>query len=369
MVEHGLKLYESASPYPGISFEPGIHQKEPVNLNSNVVKRVRTGNPDSHIWNSELGERVCQYQPQILALDGTMPEFDNNLSLEDGLFIWVSLPARPGKINPQGTVFIIGGDLVDFHSPFRKMHHIGKASSELKQRSYGSYGADNQNQFMELGTSLGISVAMGAGFSLSQAKLARREFVKLLLGVGLATGTLINTLAVSTRFLAPVITPLTTSQESKDMFLAICELTRPRIWRRETVDFRTALLAAKTEDTYRYFGLPPTTRSSIVMGNAHTYEAERVIRSPSVRKKIIRDFAKKVVRVYDEVFARYPVMPVPEARKTLFDFMTKVEVVRMNDPGDTGSPYELPRAIMRNTNLVASFQSPQVEEAIADFCQ
>ena len=101
-----------------IHFEPGIHPT--IGIQVDALYSGYNAGENTHAWNSEVGERVSHYAPEVLAIDGFNPitqgkdetdkEYKERVEYYKG-FVWLILPERVSKINPSGSIFVVAGDL------------------------------------------------------------------------------------------------------------------------------------------------------------------------------------------------------------------------------------------------------------------
>lgn len=76
--------------YPNITFEPGIHAS-PAERDA-LEKSIKIGNTNSFSWNPEVGQRLQETHPLIMAIDG-VGLYYNVKKDQNGLRY--SLPLRP----------------------------------------------------------------------------------------------------------------------------------------------------------------------------------------------------------------------------------------------------------------------------------
>lgn len=101
--------------YRRVILEPGIHPlpiiPEPF---KKILDNYRAGDLTAHIWNREVAQRMAEYQPVVVGIDGLTPDFGTKWLGTPGINsgIWLSLPGRPNKINSQGKIFVVAGDLI-----------------------------------------------------------------------------------------------------------------------------------------------------------------------------------------------------------------------------------------------------------------
>lgn len=103
------------SPYRRVILEPGIHPTTPQGYQA-VTDRYFAGDLTAHSWNPQVAQRMHEYQPPVVAVDGLTPDWQAMVG-EIGLAainrgVWQLLPNRPSAVNQAGEVLVVGGDLL-----------------------------------------------------------------------------------------------------------------------------------------------------------------------------------------------------------------------------------------------------------------
>lgn len=140
----------------------------------------------------------------------------------------------------------------------------------------------------------------------------------------------------------------------------------PDIW----LDGRTAMLIAKHEDAMdslrdkKY--LPQTAKGAIIMGNAHVFKANLYMHDKTTRDTAILTFARQTIGIADKfIYDHYsfPTEQRAELTNLLLDYFSTLEINHVSDPGIPPG-VKLTDYIEENIRPVATFKSPQVENAI-----
>ena len=100
-----------------LHFESGRHPLTETEF-TKIYKDFYSGDLDSHSWNKEVSERIASYAfdapSLLLTIDGipTQPRSTYPLftPVEDAIYDWVRLPARPNMLNHTGKLYLVRGD-------------------------------------------------------------------------------------------------------------------------------------------------------------------------------------------------------------------------------------------------------------------
>jgi hypothetical protein len=351
---------ENGPKSPALYFEPALHPIGPTvaNLKRIIYDQFSTGNPDSHLWNPELAERLAAYQPKILAIDGLVAT--NPLSREDQIrsstdYLWVDLPGRPARINSRGQVLVLRGDLGDWSSV------VPPASETLKSWQ----GRRETLTIVGLATELMLPAELAIIYdtlkflsinddALAGRRINRRDFLKIV-GVTAAAGAL-----TFGRLFFPEFTYAAPSAEAKDFWVWLAGLGRPRIFRRQLAHFRTALVAEKTLEAQADLG-EMAQPGALVFGFVHAQEAIPILNDSAYRHALIQEGWEGFNRLLYRVAQRYPgSFSLIAAQEALKKRLAAVEILRVKDPGEPPYVPSLPERVAANVTLEHQFTSTQV---------
>lgn len=393
---------EKFKSYLNLRFEPAIHSggQEAWKV---IKDKFLKGDVTAHEFNPEVAVRMRKYAPEIIALDGSMPDF-LTFKLQDPTVInkvkglrWVHLPARPLDINPKGEVYSITGDPVGFfYWGIEKLNlsHQKDTNDQLDQNYMlntlydklknlqDKYEKDETKNFLYnevkaelyqylIGVGITGATLLHAAPSIYHKKISRRKFLGYSAGVTVGLG--LAATSFPTRGFSPIrekakdIAYSTTDEKTKDLFQTVAGIFKPRFNQRDFLDARTALLISKTQDAIDYMGKPSDTPAAVVMGAEHIYEADTFLNDPKARARIINTFVSRLVPLFDEVVSKFPKLSKKDARNALLDYIAQVDIIKIKDPGGPAQNPNLPNLVDQLVTLIDSFQSPQVEAAIAQF--
>ena len=319
------------SEYPNLRFEPGLHE------------RVDTPRPD---WNRQMARRLSQYNPEFLSIDGMQggSDLQFSLSLSEGF------PGRPDEINTKSEyIYIVRGDVFDYtQSNWSLEEQVAQALSDTNQLDKEARGGVVTEIFA---ASVLSSVILGVS---NRPVITRRDFLKKTLAYSAAFAIFGSRAGQVASMIAAPFTP---SETQRDVLLRVARLTKPiltkTLW---WVDGRTALLIAKTQDAIDLLQKPRQTSGAIVMGNAHMFMAETLLRDRSERQQKIRDFAKYTLETADSVLAEVqaPLDLQEQTRNAILNQISLFDILKI--PTQSSS-----------IELVSFHRSPQVEAALRDF--
>lgn len=348
---------EPISSRPVIHFESGMHPLG-FQAQNQVVQRFKdTGDLDTHIWNREVGKRIASYAYNdglVLAVDGVGPDpIDRSLATTDdhetATRNWVKLPARPLELTKSGTLYLVGADF----SPALGSYNHDEGEKELGEYARSLVG---ENALIAA-TLLGI---MGA----RQGKFNRRDFLK-------AAGAGVVLTAIRPAPL--VLAPASQSEEEQTAWQNLSNLLSPKLTSSVWTNGRTALLGAKMQDVAQS-GLVPgsdeKTQYAVVMGSGHQ-DRYGDFQQKQARDRAINSFAREIVEAGREIYAaanNISVDLVPDDHiNSLLDYLAKVDIIEVRDPREyANKDFYKSGLVSACFTEVTSFQSPQVESAIAD---
>lgn len=337
--------------YSGLRFEPGLHfGKSPS------------------VWNAEVKKRMKNYNLEIIAVDSWRPSRLEYVGREEALEYY--LPGQPSDINNvNNEIFAIRGDVSseayysDLVSPViqftgTRRDRFSEIMSKVKNIdergkfdfSIG-YGAENVATAL---TFMFFKTLAEKDFQ-RVSRVDRRGFFKL--GASFTGNALLGLLLA--RVATSVVAPLTVDEQSRDLMNRLASIVRPIYedggwW----VDGRTALLIAKTQDSIDILGKPRNTPGAIVMGSAHTFQAERLLSDDMLRENAIRKFGSKILLTVDSILDQYGSGNdvKSEAREAIISSIEFTDIVRI--PVFDGYQNDL--------MVVESFESPRVRRVLAD---
>lgn len=340
--------------YPNIRFEAGYHTNRPITDNVNV-------------WNPEVAKRLSEYQPELVAIDGCAPSRHGHIIPD---FILKSLPGLPSQISPsKSEIFVVRGDAVEYLEPAMDAATYYRLPVDLQEHCMDLFkdlqNFEQSNKVLDTlargGENLGLwglgTLLLRASYlTTGKSESTRREFLKMVAGAGAGLALLTAPIA---RLAASEGTATSETEQARESFQKIATLLRP-IFREGHwwLDGRTAILCAKIQDAIDILGKPKETNGAVIMGPAHTYEGDKLLKNRKARLQTIRRFAIKALSASDRIFDEYGFGAEYKeaARKSILDYLTLATIVRV--------PNIDRKSIEEQTKLIKTFVSPQIEEAI-----
>lgn len=372
--------------YPGIHFEPGIHPagRNAQEESDRIYARFQDGDPRAHIWNTKLLTRISRYQPRLLTIDSLVPAIGdlNRFGQQDNpeeKLLWLLLPGKPSEINNSGELFVIKGDFgyfgdflasfpnSDMQGALNKRHNQENIASSLKMRGeffvpsaiYTLYFCLKQAKDMR-GQPLTLEDMKKSLFQ----PITRRQFLK---NSGIIGTALILAASGYGRLSIPYNMGESINESDKELMLKLVEAARPRIFKLDQVDFRTAILIEKTQDAIDQLKLERPTPASIILGASHGYEARSLMESYENRRETIKSYTRHLMDILDLVSKDFPNVDKDKARRSLLDHISAFDVASITDPGDPPYSPSLPDVVARNVKPLGSFSSQRVRSALDSF--
>lgn len=354
-------------------------------------KEISSENPDNHVWNPELTNRLFSFAPQILTIDGLEPT--PTAETTDKKTIWLYSPGRPRKINPLGF-YTVSGDTASYtdiakeavtrtENTFDSTVNVNMAKLEDEDYVMSAYEQSYYKQLKRsvakiIGAEIIVSVILIKGShgllesppqELSQS-MGRRSFLKLLAGGASASVTagMLDTIKFGIK-LKPLNLAYSSTELQKETWqklISYVDDMPPDVW----IDGRTAMLIAKHEDAMNHLRenkyLTETSKGAIVMGEGHAFKAELFMHDKTSREAAIQAYAKHIYGIADRyIYDHYgfPAEQRAELTNNVLDYFSTVEINHVSDPGIPPG-VSLPDYIDTKIQPVATFKSPQVENAI-----
>ncbi|HVF69833.1 MAG TPA: hypothetical protein VNA13_04705, partial [Xanthomonadales bacterium] len=278
-IAEGFRQKESDPRGRVIRFEEGIHPDKAGPL----LQEIDRGNPNAFAWNSAVSTRMRTYSPDYVAIDG-LEHFSQSNEIAIKRAIWISLPARPSKLNSEGRIYVVAGD-----------NALAYLQDSVTESSLAAVGRNLL--FVGAGATAGVAAQKGAEGVIDhqkEPKPTRRQFlgyVGALTGYGLAS-------AVHLTAQSPWPSTQQVLRGVSNSLEPLCFLSGETV-----IKGRTALLIAKMEDALKY--LPPQLNSSsvgsIVMGSAHTFDVDEMLSSKEKRAKYIRAYAQMLMERFVDI--------------------------------------------------------------------
>jgi len=345
--ERVVSQKEKKNEYPNIHFEPGEHPDKTEEY-LEIYERFKTGDLRAHGWNEEVLQRLKKYSPEIIAIDGLVVSSRPG-EVYSPEYIWLTMPGSPGEINPkQSSLLVISGDCGYSNFPEKLSNVINPELDRL-------HDSDKT-----LRTSWGltmtaiITIASNADLlsSLMETRFTRRDIFRLPPRLFL--------LSILER--APWYATRAKQNETKNFFVALTNaLYRDYFNSNSVVDFRTALLISKEQDSIAFLGKPKETAGSVIMGNAHSVKAEKFLRNKEARSQIIYLFSENFLKFIDQTLTENPsISNEIDLKSSFLDFVSTTEIKRVYNPQKINGAIIIPP--MESLGI---FKSPQVEAAIA----
>ncbi len=355
-----------------IFFEPGVHS-DGTELRQFYSKGV--GDIDTFAWNSEVARRMSEYQPSIVAVDGSYP---NSLHLDlDSLgdypisakrWVWMGLPARPSEINNKGELIVVAGDV-----SYTNIKYEIEDSASIEERLDISRFTSNEGerrQIFEKNEATREVVATAALLSLANIALwyegnransqspliSRRSFIKGM-GVALLAGGMLAKLSPQLAAYAP-------NTKTENFLEQIMDIAKNRFSDETQLDGRTALLISKSRAAIEQGLTPPDAKASVLMGNSHGFKAQDFLESAKERKKAIHDYANLLTEYLRDVSDRFPKFSFERTQKIMLDMLATGDLLVARDPDE--SLESLDKMVDGSVQYIGSFVSPEVLEATED---
>jgi hypothetical protein len=379
---------EISKVYPNLRFEPGDHGQNTnpyeIPAESPQYKAFHRGDPYAHDWNSGLIRRIEATQPKIVAIDGLdfaeqaqpgvpklIPPFSDN--------IWIHLPTTPERMNPtEKSILVVCGDNSEVGAAFNagELTHpdLQALSKALSRKTSDDLLAAERDDHTEALAILGGMALIDAalvsriGYRKAVEKkkvISRRNFLKL----GIAAG--VTAAAAGNYFLKPdtgaaVAAGEADTEVAKDQWMEAVDLLDPKVFKDKQTNMRTAMLILKTKDAIDQLGLPQDVASSIIMGTAHTSDAQHFLASDRTAQAAIRDYVETLDPLLTQTLRAHPSISREEALRGISEVLTKTFVMKVDEPDHRsfGTP-KLPSAVDKAISTVSEFSSPRVAAAVA----
>lgn len=361
-----------------IEYISGDHTETQEEANTLRDKTLK-GDLSNHGWSKNTAEITRQVAPRILAIDGLSPSRGrlvnkSDFSQKEKQDIWVhGLPARPRDINPQGVVIIIAGDILYRSMPFgetlnaadaRKLQEVldAKDDKALKDPETAKKIEKLALVFPPMLVAVLASVASTQEHHQEKKGLiSRRTFLR---GAALASGSVaVLGIANTIAYLSSAKAPNTTVSQIDQKILDLGR--RFSVTKDNYLNGRTALLIAKAEEAASLGLTPPDSKAALLMGSAHTPEAQHLLHDKNARKQAIHDYAAEYVGAIRELRTLFPGIPEDEAIHQMLDIFAQADIGEVTDPGTDFSkdPTDL---ISTYVSYVGHLDSREVLEAVKD---
>lgn len=267
----------NSNPQFEVHFEPGMHALDEYDWGK-IQQGLSDGNPNSNDWNEAVTDRVREYEPSVISLDGLFFNGDKSTdySIERKVGLWAIMPDRPSRLNGTDSIYVLGGD-----NTYGGKYKNGEWDSGVKEVlvESGSFAAIIMTASV-LGTlgdeayygwkrwQKGYDPYAGVFDEEKAAQVSRRSFLRYLaLGSAVLTfrGSVLPSALAAYSPWGPVSDVAKAFVEETEFL----QLSR-RFGQRTYADGRTALLIAKTFDTLNNKDVNLANgRGAVVMGNGH----------------------------------------------------------------------------------------------------
>lgn len=343
--------------YPGIRLEWGYHNQD---------------NPDCY-WNNEVAKRI-KYNPQILAIDSLDP--NKALFLPEEIPFY--LPGPLAEINSIDTqIYVVMGDVINYS------HYLNNPFIQLGYPQAQKYeGAEKEITKLFKKDWLLTKTSILAGETISATAIAflvyyttrwianhprlmsRREFLFKTGKVLALTIAGLGVLPSLSRVSALYAGTFTTNERIKDFFEKTADCFPPLIFE-NSLKGRTGILIAKTQDTVDFLKKPKSTPGAVILGNAHMFGAEDLLKNNRQRTSAVFEYVSTLLVTCHKIFDRFDI-PYPlriEACEKLLNYFETTEVLRIENLGlILGDPNIRPTK--DSIHHAGIFSSPQVKEAL-----
>lgn len=311
--------------YSGTKFETAIHFTLPQALK--IARRIKdNGELDLNIWQTqkELKSRVQVYSPKIVAVDS-----QSAYNPEDELakaYMFASLPARPSLLNSEKRVLLVRGDLIG-EMPINLFKLDSNELDPDKWMNQSLLSVLEQASYAPIIYSILAGSIMGVE-ALHKGSMTRRDFLKRagLFGAGW--------FAVSTASIS--LTPIDQSAKAstpkdRDYWLKVEEFLRPRLFKKTSVDARTAIVWAKYRDSIDTLNLDKSVPGALVFGAVHGSEQNIILNDKDDSGDLIRQDVREMMTLLMEIHSQNNNFDLSVAKLALFDFVETFDVWKISE--------------------------------------
>lgn len=373
--------------YPGIRFEPVLHPSSTADQQAAAQASLQAFDAGNLrfdlIWNPELAVRLKQYKPQIFGIDTLSPGYDNNEPLSDGnvKLLWATLPDRPKEFSKLNAVYVVRGDLYGLDAPFLKegFKRGSPIITQLAQQTDAMDAAELNRMTAEKFTPNVLAAVYFVRKALQshgasknpeaqsirqkRKKMSRRDFLRI---GGLVTGATVLGSTLFGTYRAPTGAATADTPQELSFYTKLADTLRPRLFKLDTINFRTALVMAKMEDAYDYLGIAPTLPGALVFGTAHLFEATQLMNDETYMNQTIRNGTQAMIEATQEVVAQLPEagLTQEDVKAAILKAVQACDIIRLEDPGNAPFSPSLMETLRQRTHKIATFQSPRVRAAL-----
>ena len=362
-----------------IHFEPGIH---PIfDFQNDALYSGYDSGENVHVWNTEVGERISQYKPDSLTIDGVSPflishesrnseEYKNTIDVHKG-YIWRSLPDRVLRLNPYGSIFVIAGDIED---PTIRYFLNGKLNSP-----YDGYNKQYSEDIPMTGLPqlaegypkyvlaylIGTKILEELNI-VNKTPFTRRKFLSL---VSKAAG-LAATASLANKFF-PSISP----DYNLDKILRAVNQSSTHFFQdngTQIVDGRSALLIEKEIDANKYLKsldlIPDDAQGSVVMGADHDKHSFEYLNNSGSRQQAISRLAEIMVQITRRAAEELGLTQdqTNGAINSTLDSLSAIQIWRATDSGEDFPIPDIRAYVSKNIELAfPDVKSDGIEKAIS----
>jgi hypothetical protein len=379
-----------------IVFEPGRHVKTQEEEES-LKRAFDQGNYDAHGWNTALVQRVRQQRPKIITLDGS---YTSNKKLPTGELIdhtWLILPDSPASLNGSEQISIVKGDQLspklDITQPTNTPVDTAVNNQMIKDFENADPYENSDEGLKELGCVIGAFA--GAGIVVTSLlpefnvdlpfdyprgeKLARRRFVQGVAGLaGLGIFAKFGYSAYEHQVAADKV------NKNKDLKKAAA-LARDRQqeikileeYHREFPESQTswilarnALYSLKTRGAYQALGVSNETPATIVAGNDHVRDMDKILTDEAFAGKMLRDYVKGLFSLVDKYYTllpeNHPQQLTPEqAKAKLVDYIALTSIDTMHNPDREQFKHNPRGAVLKALTVGSPYRDQRTYQALA----
>lgn len=340
-----------------VNLELGHHETNGEKQEKNQMAAV-AGSLNPAFWSEAVAERVGNKGYSLLTVDGMKPYTENLFEL------WCKLPDRPSRLNTEGVVDIVAGDMQAPYEIFGLSLAYVEASKAL-----------GQSNRLERLKSEGVNIAPGLGmigtggfllsrlFRRGQEKntMSRRNFLK---GGIAAAGLLVGGAALSAPRLVLRNLMDTPNAETHDMLLEISSKWDLVLDTNEFIEGRTAVLIAKAKEAAALNGTEPP-KAAVVMGSAHMTKAREIDENNEIRAEMIRNLYDEIIKIFSPIVVDTGKATPQELEDALKDYLASYDIWTVSDPAP-GQPTsgEFAQKPHHWIKRKASYKCKEIEDAL-----
>lgn len=342
-----------------------------------IAKKTLQGHTNSHIWNGMVRRRIHSYRPEIIAIDGLEPvgiDEGGGVDLKQKTWVWNLMPGSPSQLNGKDEILVLAGDntygetdpnktlasevrILSYIATIGVTAGLAKLAHDylVKHRTvppqpevYDWDQAEEQEKLAE---------------AAEYARMSRRRFL------GLAAGS-VAFLSLNSNQMAAVAPWEFSKNAAVDTYNIANTVSLDRIANVDHIydymEGRTALLAAKTKEMLNSLGIKDRQQGgAIVMGNAHSFEADNILSSYHKRQTCIRRLTELMLAKAQTDTKEFTGKWTPKTRRQwVIDNQAAIQIYSVKEPDKKRFKADPKKEINRIVKLEDTLTSYAVKDAI-----